>query len=210
MNLKNLIKNNKYLYNCYVSLRDLVWQIIWLAKGRPVPPPHIIKQRRVLWAQKTFGLHTLVETGTFMGDMVNATLQAFDTVYSIELSDELWRGAQARFAGYPKVHILQGDSTTILPQLMENIGRPTLFWLDAHYSGDSTAKGMLDTPIAAELQCIFSSPTDGHVILIDDARLFVGKDGYPAIGELTNHIVEVKPHYNVDIKDDIIQIYPRY
>ena len=107
MNLKKLIKNNRYLYNCYISLRDLLLQVTWLAKGRPVPPPHIIKQRRVLWAQRAFGLHTLVETGTFLGDMVNAALHAFDTIYSIELSEDLCRRAQDRFADYPKVHILK-------------------------------------------------------------------------------------------------------
>lgn len=213
MVLKELIKQeiarNPYLHRHYVTLRDWLYLIIWLMKGRPVPPPHIVKQRRVLWAQKFFGLQTLVETGTFMGDMVNATLHAFDTIYSIELSDDFWHSAKNKFANYPNVHILQGDSATVLPLLVKDIRRPTLFWLDAHYSGDNTAKGLIDTPIAAELNCIFEGSANEHVILIDDARCFVGKDDYPAIEELRSFVVKANPSYNFDIRDDIIEITPK-
>jgi hypothetical protein len=207
MNLMGFIKNKPLLCGYFILLRERIDIITWLIRGSPSPPPHIIKQRRVLWAQKTFGLNTLVETGTFMGDMISASLHAFNTIYSIELSEELWQSARDKFAKYPNVHILKGDSATVLPEVLKKLTEPSVFWLDAHYSEGNTAKGVLDTPIAAELKCIFESHKDGHVILIDDANLFIGKNDYPTLEELRSFIYRAKPSYNFEIKDDIIHIY---
>ena len=36
----------------------------WMNRGKPSPPPHIVKQLVVKKAQKDAGFSTLVETGT--------------------------------------------------------------------------------------------------------------------------------------------------
>lgn len=56
----------------------------WEMKGKPVPPPHIIKQRTLEAYGKRFGLKVLLETGTYRGDMVEAMKKTFQRIYSIE------------------------------------------------------------------------------------------------------------------------------
>ena len=51
-----------------------------------------------------------VETGTFLGDMLAAMRDDFDSLTSIELSEELHSRAKRRFAGDPKITLLHGDS----------------------------------------------------------------------------------------------------
>ena len=57
-----------------------------------------------------------------------------------------------------------------------------LFWLDGHYSGEGTGGCDEVCPIIAELRLIAQSKRKDHCILIDDARLFIGEDGYPTTG----------------------------
>lgn len=49
------------------------------------PPPHEVKQGWVARFQAAFAVSTLIETGTYCGDMVQAQLDRFASVYSIEL-----------------------------------------------------------------------------------------------------------------------------
>lgn len=69
----------------------------WMNRGKPSPPPHIVKQLVVKKAQKDAGFSTLVETGTYYGDMIYAQLDNFSRIYSIELSERLYRKAKRRF-----------------------------------------------------------------------------------------------------------------
>ncbi len=173
-----------------------------------VSPPHGTKRRILNDYAARYGLRTLVETGTFLGDMVERMRGTFAQVHSIELSETLHRRAQARFAGVSNVHLHQGDSAAVLPALLSTQHAPCLFWLDAHYSGGPTARAAIDTPIMAELTLIFSHPVRTHVILVDDARLFVGADGYPTIGELRDFVGRTRPDYELSVQEDIIRLVP--
>jgi len=95
----------------------------------------------VLQYARQFDLRVLVETGTYLGEMVDAMRTAFGRVYSIELDQELYWRAVQRFAGRGSVTIVQGDSSKVLPQLLAELAEPVLFWLDGHYSAGVTAKG---------------------------------------------------------------------
>src|SRR5689334_15556392 len=156
----------------------------WLRSGCPTPPPQIAKQRIVQEYARRFGLRIFVETGTYLGDMVNAVKKDFDQIYSIELSTELCRNAKQRFNNQTHISILQGDSGKVLKGVLDQIRKPCLFWLDGHYSEGITAKGDLETPVIDELTCIANHPmAHRHTILIDDARCFTGKGDYPTIKE---------------------------
>jgi predicted O-methyltransferase YrrM len=124
-------------------------------------------------------IDTLIETGTYLGDMVFANLSNFSRIFSIELDKKLFERAQKRFVKIKKVKIFHGDSSEILKRLSKKIDKKILFWLDAHYSGGITAKGNESTPIEKELEVILNSWKKGSVIIIDDARLFNGTGGYP-------------------------------
>lgn len=152
----------------------------WIADGRPVPPPHVVKQHIVRSYAMDYGLDTLVETGTYLGTMVEAQRKYFKQIYSIELSKDLHARAVKRFKKYDHIHLIQGDSSHALSMI--DLTGPALFWLDGHYSGGITAHGDKECPILEELEHIEKSPFD-NVILIDDARLFTG-GAYPTIDEL--------------------------
>ncbi|ABW67904.1 class I SAM-dependent methyltransferase [Desulfosudis oleivorans] len=180
----------------------------WEKKGRPAPPPHIIKQRMLAEYAGRFGLKILVETGTFYGDMVDAMKNTFERVYSIELSPALYQRAAERFRKFSHIKLIQGDSGTELGNLMATIDKPALFWLDGHYSAGETAKGEKETPVFEELGHIFNTTEQGHVILIDDARCFGTYPAYPTMEELTGFIRSKRPEAGIEVRDDSIRITP--
>jgi hypothetical protein len=180
----------------------------WERQGRPVPPPHAHKQRVLREYADRHGLGVLVETGTYLGDMVNAVRGEFRQIYSIELDPALQRRAAERFADRENITILQGDSARVLPALLAQLDSPALFWLDGHYSADITAKGEKDTPIVSELEGIAAHSLKGHVILIDDARCFNGTHDYPTLKELEGIARRHWPASSFEVQDDIIRIAP--
>jgi len=158
--------------------------------------------------QERFGLLTLIETGTYLGDTVYALRNRFKKIYTIELDHALYRNAKSRFARYAHITICEGDSGEILPQIISEINEPSLFWLDAHYSEGITARGIIDTPVSKELKTVFSHPIKNHVILIDDARYFNGTAGYPKLDELARYVRGKNQNYVIETEKDIIRIYP--
>ena len=135
---------------------------------------------------------------------VAAWQQAGKPVPPPEFADK----ARRRFRSTPHIHILQGDSGAVLPELLEKVRNPCLFWLDGHYSGGITARADLDTPILKELQSILNHACKEHVIIIDDARLFNGTHDYPTIETLRQLIAAQRPNYDFSVANDSIRIHP--
>jgi hypothetical protein len=177
----------------------------WLKKGKPIPPPHIVKQKAIIEYRDKFSLTELIETGTYLGDMVEAQRDNFQKIYSIELSKKLFGRARKKFHPFRHIEILQGDSGQLLHELIKRINQPALFWLDGHYSEGITAMGDKQCPVVEEMDAILGSKYD-HVILIDDARMFRGQQDYPAIEELRLMLERNKKKFFLEIKDDIIRI----
>lgn len=178
---------------------------IWINNGRPTPPPHIVKQLAIAELQKIFGYSILVETGTYLGEMVEAQKKRFKTIISIELGVELFEKARDKFKDDDNIHIFQGDSGKVLPKILTDIHEPAIFWLDGHYSAGITSKGDKECPIFEELDAIFKGNKFNHVILIDDARCFTGEGDYPTFEQLVNYIRAKNEKYGFEIKDDIIR-----
>ncbi len=176
----------------------------WLA-GKPVPAPHVVKQRTVIRYQARYRLRTFVETGTYTGEMVQALSGHVDRVISIEVAPWLHAQAQVRFAGQHHVRLLQGDSATVLPVVLESLHERALFWLDGHYMGEGSGRGTEETPVMAEMAALLRHHVRGHVVLIDDARLFDGTDGYPSLEAFTTLVVRERPGTTVEVDGDIIR-----
>lgn len=130
-----------------------------------------------LWSDTTadvFAAHpnkVFIETGTYKGDGVEKALKAgFKTVYSIEISPQIFGETQKRFLNNPDVHLFLGNSPEVLKNILPEITEPATFWLDGHYSGGDTAKGSSWTPLIEELEIIGAHPIKTHTILIDDMR----------------------------------------
>lgn len=182
--------------------------IFWQNNTASGPMPNYGKQQTVIQYIKQFGIRTFIETGTYKGKMVYAVLPFVEKIYSVELDPVHFFRAQKRFAGYSNVHIIQGQSGEILPEIISKINEPCLFWLDAHYSGGSTARGPQDSPIIQEMGCIIKHPlANKHVILIDDARCFAGKDGYPDMAEFRRYVLDSCKGFHFDVENDIIRIH---
>ncbi len=177
----------------------------WYIHKKPVPGPHKIKQLTIKELGDEYGCSYLVETGTYRGDMLNAQKDNFEKLFSIELSEDFWNKAKERFKGVDKINLLQGDSGKVLPQLAPTLDKPTLFWLDGHYCGGVTALSDIECPIYAELDAVFDN-NKNHVVLIDDARDFVGERDYPTIAELTSYIKNKDSNYDLSVKDDMIRV----
>jgi hypothetical protein len=157
---------------------------------------------------REFNLDTFVETGTYLGDTVYAMRRVCKKISSIELSKELAKKARLRFSRYANIQILEGDSTVILPQILKSIDTPCLFWLDAHFSEGVTVVGSSPTPILEEVKAIIEHPVKGHVILVDDARSFVGKSGYPTLEQLNSFVTGSRPDILMGVRNDIIHLRP--
>jgi len=177
----------------------------WNKNGCPAPPPHIIKQMTIREYQDKYKYLVLVETGTYKGDMVEAQKKIFRKIFSIELGVDLFNKATKRFQNDDNITIVQGDSGKVLPEILLEINEPAIFWLDGHYSAGITAKGEKDCPIFEELDAIFNNKKFNHIILIDDARCFIGKGDYPTIDKLTEYIKNKNEQYQVEVKHDIMR-----
>ncbi|HXR98953.1 MAG TPA: hypothetical protein VN724_00225 [Pyrinomonadaceae bacterium] len=180
----------------------------WEKIGRSSPPPHVVKEHLIRDYAGTFNTGILIETGTYLGDMVYAMRKSFSKILSFELDQSLYDQARRRFAADRHIEIIHGDSGQLLPQYLTNINERCLFWLDGHYSGGITARGELDTPIKRELEHIFAHAISDHVILIDDARCFTGQNDYPTLDELRELVSERTQGWQFSVEDDVVRIHP--
>lgn len=180
----------------------------WEKAGKPSPPPHLVKQQALTSIAEQYELTTLVETGTFYGDMVAAMQPHFSQIYSIEVSQTLYEKAKKRFKKSVNVTLILGDSGVALAQLVTQLTEPTLFWLDGHYSGGITEKGEKDTPVFEELAHIFDANLKQYVVIIDDARCFGTDPAYPTIEALSSFIKAKLPNATIEVKNDGIRIVP--
>jgi len=159
-----------------------------------IPPPNSYKQAVVTKMGASYDI--FVETGTYNGDMVWAQRDNFSTIYSVELSDELYGRAQKRFLDIKHIKLYHGHSPDFLKEILVDL-EPSLFWLDAHYSGGNTALGDTPCPLLEELDVILDSGVN-HALLIDDARCFGTLKGFPSLSQIEDKIGDFK------IENDII------
>jgi hypothetical protein len=179
----------------------------WRRSNRLGPLPARAKRRLLRQYARDFRLHTLVETGSYLGDTVAALRRDFAHIYSIELSPELARRAKERFQTARNVTIVEGDSGTMLPEIVRGLRAPVLFWLDGHFSGGVTARGTLDTPLVAELDTVLRHPVQGIVILIDDAAWLDDHLGGHGLEQICARIHALQPNWTVDLRNDILRMH---
>ena len=179
----------------------------WKLQGRIVPPPSLVKQMAVKQYQRKYKCNILVETGTFLGEMIEFQKNNFNKIFSIELDDALYKRAKEIFHKFDHIELIHGDSAKALKGVVEKLDEPAIFWLDAHYSGGISAKGEKVSPILDELEIIFNKNFE-HIILIDDARLFKRENDYPEMQEVINFIKNKNNNYIIEKKDDILRVAP--
>jgi len=160
------------------------------------------------------GSTVFVETGTYRGETTRWAATQFETVHTIERSEQLYYEHSVALAAFPGVTAHLGDSRQILPAIVAQLGkRRATIWLDGHYSGGETAGADDECPLLDELKALGDRWTD--VLLIDDARLFLGAPppphqpaAWPTIAEIVRHLPVAGRHQFVQIIDDVIVIVP--
>jgi hypothetical protein len=207
--LRPLLQDS-FIWDALKGVSDRRQVKAWEGAGKPAPVPHAIKRDIVAREAETYGTQTLIETGTFYGDMIYAMRGRFKQIISIELSDYLAKKAMRRFQRYPHIQIVQGDSAKALPQILATKVTACIFWLDGHASGGVTAGGGIDyCPVWFEVNAILEHGNKGHVILIDDAGFFDGTGGYPTLNQMRELVAEKGLNHVMSIENHVIRILPR-
>jgi hypothetical protein len=192
------------IYGAYKSLGHYPDYWYWILRGRPERSPHLLKQMVVREYGEKFELKTLVETGTYYGEMVAAMRHYFERIYSIEFLPELAERAQRKFALDNHIQIFQGDSREVMPQVLGLLSGPALFWLDAGYYGWVDKKEDARR-LSAEIEMILKHPFQ-HIVLLDDARGLTGLNGTLSAADVKRHIESEFPARAVNVEHDIMRI----
>ncbi len=154
----------------------------------------------------------LVETGTLYGHTAIYASKLFDKVYTIELNEKLHTNARKINQSIANIEFIQGDSGVEVGKLLGRLNHPTVFFLDAHWSGDSTVNwnssafsgfptdtshtgkvgaaapsSVEQVPLDREITAILESFPYEALIIIDDWQS-VGKKDHAFAGEDWSHL----------------------
>jgi hypothetical protein len=130
-----------------------------------------LPERLVEFLAGEFKIGEFFETGTYYGASSLWAAQRFAKVTTVERAPILYSIARVKLGRCANVTLVFGDSREALEERLPGMP-PTLFWLDAHWSGGHTAgEGVEECPLLGELALI-APALDRHFVLIDDARLF--------------------------------------
>lgn len=153
-----------------------------------------------------------IETGCAVGDGVQRAIDAgFKEVVSIEASEDYFQHSFDRFFDNALITIVFGKSVDILPAVLDSYKFPTVIYLDAHVSGDTSAgyKDWIDNgeksdfaqdkTIKAELKIIMEHSSK-HVIIIDDVNGL--KDGHAL--EYAEILLKDNPDYKLFFYDECL------
>jgi len=164
-------------------------------------------------------IETFVETGTAGGDSIREASKLFKECHTIELIE-----GRAGIEPIENVTFHTGNSIDILPSIVDEIfsrkESPTdykycLFWLDAHYSDPVPNTSDFKECYILEELAIISKLQAEAIIIIDDARHFLGQAIYPnnpldwaGIQEIFVLLKEKFPYNYSTIVDDYIISIP--
>lgn len=181
----------------------------WIAAGCPSPAPAVIKMSIVGSYVREYRAKIFVETGTLIGGMVeHIALDRSVECHTIEIDKAYYNRAKRILGRKKNINFHLGDSAEVLPRILAELDRPSVFWLDGHYSGGVTGKASYDTPVSREVELILAHRINNHVILIDDAREFTGEGDYPPLADLLS-VFTSHTDYRAEVSADIVRIVPR-
>ncbi|MBJ7901329.1 MAG: hypothetical protein GC158_15730 [Cyanobacteria bacterium RI_101] len=86
----------------------------------------------------TFQISSFIETGTYYGGTAVWAARVFGKVLTIERSPELYHQAVEAHKNIENIQFILGDSKIELSKIITELSSPSLFWLDAHWSGGLT------------------------------------------------------------------------
>lgn len=166
----------------------------------------------ILKLQNTYSIKKFIETGTYYGKTAYWASRHFDSVTTIEYSEQIYKKVTQKYAHIKNIEFRFGHTTSQLKELLLILEEPAIFWLDAHWSGGETYGKDDECPLVKEINLINQSEIE-HFILIDDARLFMAPpplphkiDNWPNLSEVLITINSARDRYVVIIDDVIISV----
>ncbi|MEN9446893.1 MAG: hypothetical protein RJA25_182 [Bacteroidota bacterium] len=173
-----------------------------------------IPKELVLNLLNDYKIKNFVETGTFKGNSSIWAAHHFEKVYTIEIDAAIHQEASSRPDAKRNISFILGNSKEKMPEIVANLKGTTLFWLDGHWCVGAGGKEH-ECPLEDELIAI-SKLEEESVILIDDARCFLGKlppphhsEDWPTTDEVFKLFFTYFPSYNVTIIQDVIVVVPK-
>ncbi len=171
-----------------------------------------IPKNLVLRLKSIFKVDDFVETGTFHGKTTLWASTQFKNVYTVEFSSVLYEAAVKKFSHTPNVSCFYGSSPARLPEILAQLKSPAIFWLDAHWCGGSTYGAGDECPLLDEIALVIEQAAN-HIIIIDDARLFLkppskyhSGDQWPGLDEIIGLLSKRKGFYTFCSEDVIVSI----
>ena len=160
------------------------------------------------------GIRLCIEAGTYRGASTELLAARFDRVITIEASPALATAAERRLSTFSSVQVIHGDSSTVLPSVLAGLEQPALLWLDSHYCGPETYGVDRQCPVIDEIRTIVAAAPE-HVVLIDDARLFLeppplplDAGQWPSIGEICDAFAGGVSRRYLAVHDDVVLAVP--
>lgn len=171
-----------------------------------------IPKEFIIFLKSKLQIHYFIETGTYKAQSAIWASKVFQNIHTIENSEVIFNKNRVLIEKYPNVSFHFGNSKLILSQILKNTNGIALFWLDAHWSGSDTYGEKDECPVLEEIKLIIES-SPNHIILIDDARLFLMPPPLPHQANQWPSIKEIaltldKYNYYIVVYDDVIVAVP--
>jgi len=143
----------------------------------------------------------LIESGSYQGDGIQDALDCgYKRIVSFEVFTDLVEHCRKRFKNNYAVTIVE-DTASNMYDHIKSIDEPMTFWLDGHWTGQSTPKDIC-CPVLKELDAISRHPIKTHTILVDDVRLFGTEHfGHIQLSDVMAKIKQINPKYSIEFKD---------
>lgn len=136
----------------------------------------------------TYGVRSVIETGTEYGGTANAFAEMVQAVVTIDVTKKCELSHL-----YPNVIFIEGDSRSKLREAISLIPaelQPILFYLDAH-----TSDPLDECPLREELQKIQESKIKDPIIVIHDCHV----PGHPELGYAVYNKQTISLEYVADL-----------
>jgi hypothetical protein len=157
-----------------------------------------------------FKVKIFVETGTNLAETAVWASDNFERVFTVEAYEPLYQKAIETYGNRKNIQFLKGDSRTHIKSLTSSLTEPAIFWLDAHWCGEHTFGKSDECPIIGELELLNASKVP-HIVLIDDARLFLEPPPapheascWPDISAICRSLTAHDSNRYVAVHDDVI------
>ena len=137
------------------------------------PPRALIMELKNL-----FGVKLFVEAGTYQGGTASWAATEFEQVVTIENSQILYEQTRSKYNHFKNIQFLAGDTRRCLEDIIVSLEDVAIFWLDSHWCGGDSYGESDQCPLLQELEILNLSSLN-HIVLIDDARLFMAPPPLP-------------------------------